>query len=230
MPGSGSLAKLNICAYKDPKFNTKWNDDANPLTVMINPASYTQKLAVEYTEDDAAGTSGEARAFNKELGVNLSLDLVFDGTGTVPFGRKKSVAQQIMDLRRLGLDINSQTHRPNFVKLTWGTLLFKGQLESLDIDYTLFSPDGSPLRARVKATFLGFHDPADSAKSKQLNSPDLTHRVRVGAGDTLPLLSYRIYGDSRYYIGVAGANGLDGFRGLATGTDLLFPPLKGPRS
>lgn len=227
---SGSLTRLNIRAYEDPQYAREWNDAANPVTVMINPSSYAQRLAVDYTEDDAAGSTGQARAFNKECGVGLDLELVFDGTGTVAFATKQTVAQQILALRRLGLAINPDTHRPNYVKLTWGTLLFKGQLKSLDINYTLFNPDGSPLRAKVKASFLGFHDRSDGAKGQKLSSPDLTHRVTVGAGETLPLLCHRIYGDSGYYLQVAEVNGLDGFRALAAGTVLTFPPLSGARS
>ena len=221
-----SLEKLNICAYKDHKFNDRWKDRANPVTVMINPASYKQKLGACFTKDDAAGTGGMARAFNKVVEPRLQLELVFDGTGAIPW-KKKTVPQQIEDLRRVTFDINSQTHRPNFVILSWGTLLFKGQLETLDINYTLFDSDGMPLRARVTAIFQGFRDKADSAKAIQANSPDLTHRVVAGPGETLSLLSHRVYGDSRYYLGVAAANGLDGFRGLSRGAELFFPPLAG---
>lgn len=227
---SGSLTKLKIRAYEDPDYGTEWSDDSNPLTVMINPESYSQRLAVDYTEDDAAGATGQARAFNKECGVSLALELVLDGTGTVPFAKQQTVAEQILALRRLGLAINPGTHRPNYVKLSWGTLLFKGQLQSLDINYSLFNPDGSPLRAKVKASFVGFHDPLDAAKSQNRSSPDLTHRVTVLPGDTLPLLCNRIYGDSGYYVQVAQANGLDGFRSLASGSILNFPPLRGART
>ncbi|HEY7809688.1 MAG TPA: hypothetical protein VIA98_04850 [Allosphingosinicella sp.] len=227
---SGSLTKLKIRAYEDPDFATEWSDNANPLTVMINPASYSQRLAVDYTEDDAAGATGQARAFNKECGVRLDLELVLDGTGTVPFAQQQTVAQQIIALRRLGLAINPGTHRPNYVKLSWGTLLFKGQLQSLDVTYSLFNPDGSPLRAKVKASFLGFQDPLEAAKGQNRSSPDLTHRVTVRAGDTLPLLCKRIYGDSGYYVQVAAANGLSGFRSLPLGSVLNFPPLRGARS
>jgi nucleoid-associated protein YgaU len=46
--------------------------------------------------------------------------------------------------------------------------------------------------------------------------------VTVEAGDTLPLLCYRVYGDSRYYLAVAAHNRLDDFRGLQPGTLLCF--------
>ena len=57
-------------------------------------------------------------------------------------------------------------------------------------------------------------------------SPDLTHVRIVHAGETLAALCTAIYGDPRYAPGVARANGLDGFRQLAAGTRVVFPPLE----
>jgi hypothetical protein len=41
----------------------------------------------------------------------------------------------------------------------------------------------------------------------------------------LPLMCYRIYGDSKYYIEVARFNNLNDFRNLNEGMQLKFPPL-----
>jgi len=43
-------------------------------------------------------------------------------------------------------------------------------------------------------------------------------------GDTLPAMCDRLYGDSKYYIAVAAANGLTSFRDIKPGTPLVFPP------
>ena len=57
-------------------------------------------------------------------------------------------------------------------------------------------------------------------------SADLTHVVEVRAGDTLPLLCYRIYRDSHYYTQVARLNNITDFRDIKPGTKLFFPPLR----
>jgi len=49
----------------------------------------------------------------------------------------------------------------------------------------------------------------------------------VAPGDSLPLMCYRIYGDSRYYIQIAKFNRLNDFRNLQPGTRISFPPLEG---
>ena len=54
-----------------------------------------------------------------------------------------------------------------------------------------------------------------------------TRRVRlVRAGDTLPLMCYRIYGSAGYYLEVAAVNGIDNFRKLEPGSRVVFPPLE----
>jgi hypothetical protein len=226
---SGALVKLSIEAYEDPGFNTLWEDGPNPIKVQINPASYAQEVGVCFTEDAAIGGTGNAKIYNRTLGNSLSLELVFDGTGAVHDRDTRTVEQRIEEVRRMAIRTNGNVHEPNYLILTWGTLHFRGRLQSLHIDYTLFHPDGSPLRAKAKAKFVGFHENREAKAAQNNSSPDLTHLRIVGAGDTLPLMCHRIYGDSGYYVKVAEANGLDGFRALPVGTALLFPPLSGPR-
>jgi nucleoid-associated protein YgaU len=38
-------------------------------------------------------------------------------------------------------------------------------------------------------------------------------------------MCFRIYGDSKYYLDVAAANGLDDFRSLTPGAEIRFPPI-----
>jgi nucleoid-associated protein YgaU len=94
------------------------------------------------------------------------------------------------------------------------------------LNYTLFKSSGVPLRARAEMKFLGFVSTEEGRLSANRSSPDLSHSVLVTAGDTLPLLCQRIYGDSRYYPEVAAFNGLREFRRLVPGTRLNFPPLR----
>lgn len=221
------IQKLKITGFEDPEFNRLASTKPNPISVMINPDTYSQAMGVSFTSEAAAGGTGKSVAYNRDLGEGLELALVFDGTGTVPDAPTKSVDAQLADLRRLTYDVNGKIHTPNYLKLGWGTLLFKGRLKTLSIDYTLFAPDGTPLRAKVKAGFIGFHDNSDGRTGQNLSSPDLTHAIMVEAGQTLPLLCHQIYGDSRYYLAVAAHNGLDDFRALKPGTLLIFPPLAG---
>ena len=53
----------------------------------------------------------------------------------------------------------------------------------------------------------------------------MSHARLVRGGDTLPLMTQRVYGSTKLVLRVARANGLDHIRGLAPGRTLIFPPL-----
>jgi len=113
-----------------------------------------------------------------------------------------------------------------YLKISWGKLISKCVLKNAEISYSLFNSDGSPLRAKVKATFSENVEDTLRVAEERNNSPDLTHYRTVTQGDNLPLMSNRIYGDASYYIQVARFNNLSNFRKLEVGQRLLFPPIK----
>jgi nucleoid-associated protein YgaU len=220
---SGTLAKLKIEAWLDADYKNRWMDSSNPLTVGINPSGYSQSMSAIFTPDKAAGGKGKAKIFNRPGEVSLKLELMLDGTGAVPGASKKSVDQQIVELRRLAVQINAKTDSPHYLKLVWGTLLFKGRAQSMEVNCTLFNPDGTPLRAKINATFVGVNEDVDGRPSTA-SAPAGPTSVTVHNGDTLAALCDRLYGDSKYYIAVAMANGLTSFRDLKPGQTLVFPP------
>ncbi len=121
--------------------------------------------------------------------------------------------------------MNGKIHEPNYLVGEWGELIFSCRLGTVDINYTSFDRDGTALRAELEASLI-----ADQAVKKRMaienkSSPDLTHSRIVKSGDTLPLLSKEIYGDSSYYLRVAQVNNLDNFRDLQAGQEIFFPPL-----
>ncbi|MEC5174011.1 nucleoid-associated protein YgaU [Chryseobacterium nepalense] len=90
----------------------------------------------------------------------------------------------------------------------------------------MFTNEGKALRAIGKAKFSESISKELAAKEENKQSPDLTHKRTVQDGDTLPLMTERIYGDSKYYLEVAKANGLVNFRQLKPGSELYFPPIE----
>lgn len=225
IPTRGSVDKLEITAYTDPGFSRPASDA--PVSVAINPDKYSRAFKICYTDVKGAGSPGGSPVFNKMPSETVQFELVFDGTGVLPRGKSpaKDVTEQIDAFKTLVLKFDGGIHSPRFVKLAWGTLLFKCRLQSLDLTYTLFAPDGSPVRARAAVSFLGFTDEKELQARVKKSSPDLTHLVTVRAGDTLPLLCHRIYGRSDLHCQIAERNGLTDLRSLTPGDRLVFPPL-----
>ena len=121
---------------------------------------------------------------------------------------------------------NSELHRPSFVEVVYGQLMFKGQVKKMDVDYTLFNNAGDALRAKVTIELAGYMASDEERKKYPKNSPDMSRLVTVKDGDTLAALCQEAYGDSTLVAQVAKFNNLNGFRNIAAGTELLFPPLR----
>ena len=75
-------------------------------------------------------------------------------------------------------------------------------------------------------TFKEFKEENLRVAEENNQSPDLTHYRDEKKGDTLPLMCFRIYGDSRHYMEVARANKLANFRNLTVGEQVFFPPFE----
>lgn len=228
------MAKLTItrCSIQSSQIEPK-SGAANIFEATINPESYTHNFALKYTGtmgkgDGAVGKSGAIPKYSMADPEKLGFSIVVDGTGVVPDAANQPVADQIDQLRTVVYDYDGEEHEPTAVKIVWGAGLkeFFGRLTDMAVDYTLFSPDGTALRAKIKMNFIEARTAAQEALEAKRSSPDLTHVVRVRNGDTLPLLCHRIYKDASKYLAIAAFNDLDNFRELEPNTLLRFPPMR----
>lgn len=212
-------------------------DESQTFTVMLNPVSYSHEHAISYNTEGALGNAGHHQKFNVYKPERVSFEIPLDGTGVVaPLkGSKGAAAQagsvddvktQVVKLKDIVYKYDGDKHKPNDVRVSWGSLVFIGCLDKLSVSYTLFKPTGEPLRAKIKVSFLSTVSQAEEALATNKTSPDLTHLVEVTAGDTLPLLCHRIYKNSAYYLEIARINGITNFRNIRPGTRLNFPPLR----
>jgi hypothetical protein len=221
MANRGTLEKLLIKAYEQPDYSGM---PMGQFEAYINPSEITLAYEMEYDAAQGSGTTNSRMNFKKVKPGDLSLTFFLDGTGAS--GRPLDVQQRVEQFQAV-TGYNGNIHRPNYLKITWGTLQVKRcVLKSASIAYKLFRPDGVPLRAVITATFTDNSDDQTRVAMAQDKSPDCTHVRLVKAGDNLPALCFSIYGDPTYYLEVAGANRLDNFRRLTPGTKVFFPPLQ----
>src|SRR6201999_3090950 len=176
----------------------------------VNPTELTMGFEVEYDEAQGAGTTQSRMNFKKMKPGDTSVAFFLDGTGAN--GRPLDVQQKVEEFQTV-CGYNGDIHRPNYLKIGWGTLTVKRcVLKSASVVYKLFKPDGVPLRAIITAVFVDSTDDQTRVAMAQDQSPDLTHVRLVKAGDRLPQLCQEIYGDPKLYVLVAAQNGLDDFR------------------
>jgi len=230
---------LKIDGY-DAEEGGKIGNELSSFTAPVNPSSIKVNYGVKYADDDddslELGNVIAKKSFTKCTDQTVSFELIVDGTGVIDGNEdaKKSVEEQIELFKKTCYYYVGNNHETPYVKISWGQKsLFKynnqaffARIKSFDISYTLFSSNGEPLRATINAVFVGTMDRETETKIKDNQSPDLTHVVKVKAGDTLPVLCEKIYGKRQMFHEIARINNLVSFRYLEPGTNLVFPPIK----
>ena len=230
--GKGELTKMKIYAYThvDVQDNHLASIDGNPYTALINPETYSVEIKYEFEKAQGQGSTGGHQQFKVKLPEEMAFEFLFDNTGIADGKPKENIADEIENFRKFLMDYDGNSHQPRFFKFVWGTDLFKGRCASLNINYKLFNPDGSPIRAICKVSLKQATDEELRVIQQNDHSPDLTHYRVVQKGDTLPLMCYKIYGNPSYYLQVAAANKLQNFRRLEIGTEIFFPPIDKTKS
>lgn len=224
----GKLTKLTIEGYKD----ADGKDQTGTFTAQINPNKLKLSYGIQYVEDNGVDDPIPNVLFGKADPQQLSFDFILDATGAYD-GNEYDIEEEIKNLKNQVYYYIGDSHQTPYARIIWNNTeflktentVFTGRLTSMNIEYTLFSPDGIPLRAKVSLSFKSALTPATAAKSLGKSSPDLTHLITVKAGDNLPQMCKKIYGDSKYYTQVAAINKLTNFRYLKPGIELVFPPL-----
>ena len=232
MDGRKKLEKLVILCFTDRKFQNERPD--LKFVAPINPETYTQNIKVSVDQQQGQGNDGTEIRYRSTAPEEFRLDFVLDGTGTMEGYSGKSgdyahlpVADQLQDFLDCAYHLDGTIHRPNFLIVMWGEkMTFRCVLANCDINYTLFSPDGSPLRVKISATFLHHKSREEILAESRLSSPDLTHFRKVTQSDRLDNLSYSIYNDPGFFTELGNYNGLTTVRKLRPGIQLSFPPLK----
>jgi hypothetical protein len=222
-----TLQKLNIRSFKNRDFTGE--DTQRKFVAPINPETFTKNYKIEHDVQRAQGGKGTEVKFKSTAPEELRLEFILDGTGTmegyVEEYKKLTVHEQLDKFLKCTYDFKDDIHRPRFLIIFWGSEInFRCVLSNLDINYTLFNPDGTPLRAKLTATFLNFIAREERLAEERRSSPDLTHYRKVQQGDRLDLMSFNIYNDPKYLLQVGKVNSLSSIRNIKAGKELYFPP------
>jgi hypothetical protein len=235
---SSKFEKVTITAYKSSAFKESEKIAEGEFTALVNPEGYNRAYKIKYKEQQASGTKAQEMKLDKVEPEDMDLEFLFDKTGALPgtFKAKDEAGQDkeraegiwpdIEKFKKVVYDYNGEIHRPPFLKLQWGELIFKCVLRDMTINFKLFRSNGTPLRATVKTKFTATVENELRVRSENKQSPDITHVRIVKDGDTLPMLAFQVYNDPSYYIKVAEKNKLTSFRRLTPGQKLFFPPIE----
>jgi nucleoid-associated protein YgaU len=200
------------------------------IPVQFNPEEYTLNRDVNYAQTAIPGLSAPLLQFVSGNLQTLEMELFLDsyeehkaGSRVVNAARSdvRLLVRQVTDL----MSIEPTTHAPPVLLFTWASLSFTCVLARAAQRYTMFLPDGTPVRARLTVTFNEFRNIDLEAKEVKRETSDYSKRHIVSEGETLSAIAGVEYGDPRLWRVIAIANRLQHARNLAPGAQLLLPKL-----
>lgn len=160
--------------------------------------------------------------FVEDASSSLSVKLTLNGY-PLTSGKEsdaKDISASVKSLRALVYTAET-IHKPPKCQFQWGSITYEGHVTALNVQFTMFTSDGKPVRAVVSLTIAGVKN-----DKLALQSPDRTKR-RVLTQDTqLYLVAYDAYNDCAQWRHIAIANGIRNPRHLSPGIVLKIPPLE----
>jgi len=220
----GKLEKAKLVVYKDPEIKSKIKE----IEFFINPHTVQVTKEVQ-VKDDPASQGTPEKKFGQTHPVCLKLgEIWFDTYDTRESVRKK----YINDIESL-LDYLPNTHHLPTVVFAWGQWHGTGKIPAnykfyvtkVTVDYTLFLPDATPVRAKVDLSLEQIMLRKEENSQRPKESPDHAKLYTVKKGDTLQGIATAEYDDPREWRRIAKTNNIDDPLELRPGMKLLVPPI-----
>jgi nucleoid-associated protein YgaU len=193
------------------------------IRVKFNPTQYVRKKENTFAEIQVPGLESPPLQYVRGGAETLSMDLLVDTSDTL-----ENVREKYVDGVRNLLNQDGKLHAPPIVAFEWDEkTIFKGVLTSLEVTYTLFDVNGTPLRAKLAVMIKEYRPIAIQyleTGAKQ-TSPDVEKRYVARAGETLSSISAAVFRDPSQWREIALANAIADPRRIAPGTVLTIPRL-----
>lgn len=199
------------------------------IECMFNPSKFSFQMSNRWDAEPVAGASAPSLRYAGAQSGKFSLSLVFDTTATgasVTTHTNKLLKLMEVDKTLSDYDPQRNSGRPQWLTFHWGTQLhtFKAIISSLNVTFTYFASDGTPLRANVEASFDQYE--ADDTWARQnptsgTPNPQRTHQVLPG--ETLDRIAARYYGDATRWRAIAAANGISDPLAIRPGSLIAIP-------
>ena len=196
-------------------------DDEKELTFMFNPTEYHISQSVHTNPSNSPGKPGGIVEYLGTSQMAVSMQLFFDDFAS----RKGDVTPKITKLLKWQMPQDDGGTPPPLVKFSWGNpqlTNFQGTITRLEINYTVFAKDGTPLQAKVDLTIEG-DSPIDMGKNPTSHASDMRRVHTVIEGETIQSVAYAELGEPNYWRAIADANGIDDPLRVRPGRTLLIP-------
>jgi hypothetical protein len=163
-------------------------EKGSSIPAKFNPEKYTVSGGVQYAEIAIPGLDSPVVQFVRGQSEKVTLELFFDTTeqGTVDnVTDVRTLTSKVYDLMR----VRGDTHAPERLIVAWGEAgrLFNfGRkkspwcvIESISQEFTLFSPSGIPLRAKLNLSLRDAWTIEEQLQETPRHSSDRTKLVQT---------------------------------------------------
>jgi nucleoid-associated protein YgaU len=211
------------------------------LDVQFNPTEFSMEKAAQIAEIAIPGIDSPVLQFVRGQNEKVTLELFFDTTEDGTAAGATSVTTKTNEFYAL-VKMSGEEHAPPRCRFGWGDEFpglvnqtgtvsgtrkaFDCIVESIQQKFTLFSPEGVPLRATLSVSLREYKSLETQLQQLNLQSSDHTKVHTVQRGETLPQIAYQTYRDSTQWRLIAHANRILRPRYLQPGRVLELPPLR----
>jgi contractile injection system tube protein/LysM domain-containing protein len=210
-------------------------DSGESLKCRFRPKEYTFAKTNSWPKDQKAGHNTPVFSFGGGQPATLQMELLFDTyidaqDGAQPKDVREEYTNKLWKMMYVDKNLASKEKnkkgRPPKVQFQWGKAwTFEAVITSLQVKFTLFLSNGTPVRATATVAFQQILDTRDLMPPQNPTSGGVGgERVwTVTEGDTLGWIAYQEYGDTSRWRQIAEANRLTNVRRLVPGTVLVVP-------
>ncbi|MGI9301124.1 MAG: CIS tube protein [Gammaproteobacteria bacterium] len=192
-----------------------------PVPLLFNPTEYQLQKSNNFAEIAIPGLETPPLQYVRGSAQKLTTELLVDTSDTL-----EDVRERYTNALRKLMNIHGDIHAPPIVRLVWDGEVFLGVVESLNITYVLFTPDGVPLRAKLNLVLMEYRTVEDQVAETPRASPDVDKSHTVRRGDTLTSIATLAYNDPTVWREIASRNGIEDPRQLTPGHVLQLPRLR----
>ncbi len=204
-------------------------DTEESVEVMFNPTEYSFTKSNNWQVPKKKGANVPPLEFNGGNPTDLKVQLLFDTYESGDDVRKKytNALWNLAMVNPQKKDPKTKKGQPPKCEFRWGTMWsFKAVVASIAQKFTMFLPDGTPVRATLDVTFKQVEDEGLYPKQNPTSGGVPGHRTyTIKEGDTLDWIAAQEYGQASHWRYIAEVNGIDNPAKLRPGTVISLPPL-----
>ncbi len=200
-------------------------DSSMAVSCMFNPFEYTVSKTNQFHEEAANDSDTPHGEFFKSGAQTLKLTLMFDTYET-----GNDVTQETNKLWKFMKPSSQEDARQNErieppqVAFEWGVFKFVSFITTMTQKFTLFKPDGTPVRAKVEVTFTQYTDVEDYPNQNPTSGGGPNERVhRIISGERLDTIAAKVYRDATKWRLIAEHNKIADPLALRPGQTIRIP-------